>query len=232
MSHRARRADLRPLFAKWGLPLKSQGKRPTCSVFAITAAIEFAVAQRQQMGLILSEEYLNWATGDALGERKDGGFFSDIWKGFEKHGICEASLAPYLEEFDPAWEPSREARRQGHMFRDEGYELSWIKPWDVTTGLSEDEMEAILEAIRSEFPVCAGLRWPKQLSGQENVVPMCPPEEVYDGHSVLFVGFHLGRDEEPHDVLIFKDSGSGGRYAYMPLEYAAAYVNDAAVIAY
>lgn len=231
MAHRVRRADLRPLFAKWGLPLKSQGNRPTCSVFVVTAALEFAIAQRQQAGYVLSEEYLNWASNEVLGVYEDGGYFADLWKGYEKHGICEAALAPYAETFDPKWEPSKEARRQAHAFREDRHELAWIKPWDVTTGLSDDELEAVLQAIRDGLPVCAGLRWPKQPSWENGTLGMCSPEEVFDGHSVLLVGFTLGRDEEPHDVLIFKDSGNGGRYAYMPLEYARQYTNDAAVIA-
>lgn len=230
MGIRNRRADLRPLFAKWGLPLKSQGNRPTCSVFAMTAALEFAVSQRQQAGFILSEEYLNWASNDAIGEYEDGGFFADLWKGYEKHGICEARLAPYAETFDPQWEPTKEAKRQAHAFREDHYDLAWIKTWDIDTGLSDVELEAVLQAIRDGLPVCAGLRWPKAPVWENGVLGMCPAEEVYDGHSVLFVGFYLGREEEPHDVLIFKDSGNGGRYAYMPVEYAAAYTNDAAVI--
>lgn len=218
------------MFAKWGLPLKSQGNRPTCSVFALTAALEFAVAQRQESGLILSEQYLNWAAGDARGEPADGGCFSDLWQGFLKHGICEERLAPYQDVFDPSWEPTKEARRQAHAFRDDGYELSWIKRWDVTTGLTEDETESVLQVIRDGLPVCAGLRWPKNARYENGTLAMCSEDEVYDGHSVLYVGFVLGREEEPHDILIFKDSANGGRYAYLPLEYAVRYTNDAAVI--
>jgi len=228
--HRLKRADLRPQFAKWGLLPKSQGKRPTCSVFVVTAALEFAAAQRHQAGFVLSEEYLNWASNEAIGEHADGGFFSDLWKGYLKHGICEARLAPYCEEYDPAWEPVKGARRQGHSFREDGYELSWIKPWDVTTGLAEDEMEAILQTLRSGLPVCAGLRWPKEPKWDNGLLGMCPAEEVFDGHSVLMVGFAFDRPESPEGVFIFRDSGSGGRYASLPFEFARAYVNDAAVI--
>lgn len=230
MTHRVKRVDLRPMFAKWGLPLKSQGKRPTCSVFAMTAALEFAVALRQESGTILSEEFLNWASNDAVGQFEDGGFFSDLWQGYLKHGICEERLAPYSQEFDPAWEPSKEARRQAHVYRDDAYELSWIKPWDVTTGLTDEELEGILQAIRDGLPVCAGMRWPKTPVWENGTLAMCEDDEVFDGHSVLLVGFALGRDEEPGDVAIIKDSGNGGRYAYLPLEYVRRYTNDAAVI--
>ena len=108
--------------------------------------------------------------------------------------------------------------------------MSWIKPWDVTTGLAEEEMEAILQTLRSGLPVCAGLRWPKEPKWDNGLLGMCPAEEVFDGHSVLMVGFAFDRPESPEGVFIFRDSGSGGRYASLPFEFARAYVNDAAVI--
>ncbi|NUQ69424.1 MAG: hypothetical protein HUU17_01225 [Chthonomonadales bacterium] len=230
MSPTPRRADLRAQFAKWGLHPKTQGKRPTCSVFAVTAALEFAVAQRHEAGCVLSEEYLNWASNEAIGEFEDGGFFSDLWTGFQKHGICEEPLAPYAEAFDPEWLPSRVARGDGKLRRDAGYELAWIKEWNVTTGLTDDELAAILDTLASGNPVCAGLRWPIKAEYDGTTLRMCGASEVFDGHSVLLVGYNLEPSEGCDGVIVFKDSGSGGRYASMPIEYARAYTNDAAVI--
>lgn len=225
------RTDLRPQFAKWGLALKSQGARPTCSVFALTAALEFAAAQRHQAGFVLSEEYLNWASNEALDEYEDGGFFADLWKGYEKHGICEAKLAEYRESFDPAWKPSKDADRQAHSFRLDAYELSWIKEWDVATGLSDDELIGILDSLRSGWPVCVGMRWPKQAEYDDGVLRMCPPDEVYDGHSVLIVGYVLEHVSDPtKGIVLARDSGSGGRYVSLPIEFIRNYANDAAVV--
>jgi len=39
--------DLRPFFDKWGLTPRTQGKRGTCSVFAVVGALEFAAAKQQ-----------------------------------------------------------------------------------------------------------------------------------------------------------------------------------------
>src|SRR5215467_6925020 len=39
--------DLRPTFESFGLVPRQQGARPTCSVFTMASAIEFAVAKRQ-----------------------------------------------------------------------------------------------------------------------------------------------------------------------------------------
>jgi hypothetical protein len=230
MSRIQHRADLRPQFAKWGLALKSQAPRPTCSVFAVTAALEFAAAQRHQAGFVLSEEYLNWASNEAIGEYDDGGFFADLWKGYTKHGICESRLAPYRETFDPAWLPSKEANRQAHSFRLDGFELSWIKKWDVETGLADEELEAILESLRAGLPVCAGMRWPKSPEWDDATLRMCPAEDVFDGHSVLLVGYTLDATEPLSGAFMARDSAGGGRYISLPIEFVRPYTNDAGVV--
>ena len=86
--------DLRPRIEKWGLERRRQGDRGTCSVFTVTGALEYAVAVKQGKGTRLSVEYLNWAGHKAVGRRQDGGFFSDLWKGFEKYGICKKTNSP------------------------------------------------------------------------------------------------------------------------------------------
>ncbi len=52
-------------------------------MLTITQAIEFAVAEKQRRTSRLSVEFLNWASNQAIGDKHDGGFFSDLWKGFE-----------------------------------------------------------------------------------------------------------------------------------------------------
>src|SRR5438270_646622 len=63
--------DLRPLFEKWKLEPRRQGGRGTCSVFTVTGALEFAVANRQQQGVRLSVEFLNWAGHKAANRTVD-----------------------------------------------------------------------------------------------------------------------------------------------------------------
>lgn len=48
--------DLRPLFAKWEMPPKSQGRRNTCSVFVTVGAFEFALSKRHDRAMPLSVE--------------------------------------------------------------------------------------------------------------------------------------------------------------------------------
>src|SRR5688572_4910177 len=80
--------DLRPRFWEWGLGPRRQGARGTCSVFTMVGALEYAAAQRQGRGTYLSVEFLNWAGHKAVGREADGGFFSDLWKGYRAYGVC------------------------------------------------------------------------------------------------------------------------------------------------
>src|SRR5690349_13877171 len=73
--------DLRPELDKLGLGPRSQGSRPTCSVFTTEAALEFALAKKTGHGVVLSVEYLNWASNDVMKDATDGGFFHDLLKG-------------------------------------------------------------------------------------------------------------------------------------------------------
>lgn len=95
--------DLRPAFENWALELGSQGGRGTCSVFAVTGALEYALAGLQGRGTRLSAEFLNWASNQTTGEAADGGYFSDLWKGYNAFGICTEADCPYEAVFDPRW---------------------------------------------------------------------------------------------------------------------------------
>lgn len=222
-----RHADLRPRFARRGLVLKSQGKRPTCSVFAVTAAMEYALSSARSQGPLLSEEYLNWASNDAIQEFEDGGFFSDLWLGYLKHGVASLDLCPYRDQFDPGFVPGPAA--SAAAIKPGALALRWIKEWDVATGLSSGHLAAIRETLDNGLPVCAGLRWPKRPVWRQGLLTMCAPDDVFDGHSILIVGY----ESAPDGVTWFriKDS-AGGAYRRLPSEYVAAYANDACVISH
>ncbi len=104
--------DLRPILQKWKLDARSQGGRGTCSVFAMNAALEFAVATKQRRGTRLSVEFLNWASNEAVGAAVDGGCFSELWAGYAAHGVCPEADMPYADSFDPARKPDKKARRR------------------------------------------------------------------------------------------------------------------------
>lgn len=220
--------DLRPNLSRWGLTERCQGKRGTCSVFTVVGALEYALAERRGEGLRLSVEFLNWAGHKAADRSADGGFFSELWQGFEAFGVCPEADLPYREQYDPDLAPPDEAMRRAAEARELGLRLHWIKEWNPETGLTEGQMEEIRRVLREGHPVCGGFRWPKEARWEAGVLGMCPPEAVFDGHSVLLVGYEEREDRPGGGVFLIRNSGDDGRDGFMPYEYAALYMNDAA----
>ena len=222
-----RAVDLRPEFEKWGLSRRTQGKRGTCSVFTMVGALEFAAARREGHGERFSVEFLNWGANKVVGEDKDGGFFSDLWRGFGGYGICAEKAMPYRNEFEPALAPTADALAQAKTRLGLGLRHHWIKEWDVKTGLTDDQILAIKRTLDQGWPVCAGLRWPRNPEWSGDVLQMCPAEAVYDGHSILLVGYCDDSNKPDVGVFLFRNTSNGGRDGSMPYTYARTYVNDA-----
>lgn len=224
--------DLRPELQEWGLTPRLQGGRPTCSVFTVAGALEFAVAKRQGHAPRLSVEFLNWAANKACGDKDDGGFFSDLWKGFAAYGICTEEDLPYRPTFDPAGSPSAAAMADAQTRLALGLRLHWIKEWNVNTGLTEEHLGAIKRTLNLGWPVCGGFRWPKQEQWQGDVLQMCPADAVRDGHSILLVGYRDEAAQPGGGVFIFRNTSHGGRDGFMPYAYAQNYMNDAVWVDY
>jgi len=219
--------DLRPTIARWGLGARPQGKRPTCSVFATVNAIEFALAARKDQGIKISQEYLNWAKNQATGTEEDGGFFHDIWAGYVKLGLATEETVPYAQGYDAGLCPSKRALREGKKYRKYGLKLHFIKRWDVDRGLTKSEFGAVLKRIAQGFPVMCGLRWAKKPEFVDDVMVWCPPEDVFDGHSVLIVGYVETAGVEGGGYLILSDSASARNDFKMSFKFARDYANDA-----
>jgi hypothetical protein len=222
--------DLRPALEMWGLPTRRQGARGTCSVFTVTGALEYAVAFRQRHGTRLSVEFLNWAAHRAVKRTQDGGFFSEIWMGYETFGICPEDDQPYQPQFDVALQPNPAALQHAKDAHNHGLTLHWIKEWDVHTGLTTAQMAGIRATLAISWPVCGGFRWPKKAVWIEGVLQLCPPAEVFDGHSVLLVGYRDDPQLPGGGVFLIRNSGGDGSDGFLPYAYAAAYMNDAAWI--
>ncbi|MEN6429179.1 MAG: DUF2961 domain-containing protein [Phycisphaerales bacterium] len=219
--------DLRPAFEQWQLERRVQGKRNTCSVFTVTGAIEYAVASRTDRPTRLSVEFLNWASNQAAHDTDDGSFFSDLWKGFVVYGACPEQDMPYQDKFDAARMPSETATDHAKQLHDMGLRLHWIKPWDPNTGLDETHVVAIKRVLNQQWPVCGGFRWPKKVEWTNDVLGMAPPEGVFDGHSVLLVGYCDDPQQPGGGMFLFRNSNNNGRDGWMTYEYVRAYMNDA-----
>lgn len=225
--------DLRPAFKEWGLGPRLQGKRGTCSVFTVVGALEYALASKQNKGTRLSVEFLNWASNKIVGEMKDGSFFSDLWEGFALYGICPERVMPYQNEFDPNRAPSEHIREHARRMREFGFQLHWIKEWNPNTGLTEKQLGEIKHVLRRGWPVCGGFRWPrKPVRWTNDVLETPPPEGVFDGHSILLVGYRDDPEYPGGGVFVFRNSNNNARDGYMTYEYANAYMNDAVWIDY
>ncbi len=209
-----------------GLARRTQAKRDTCSVFVVASALEFAAARNSPRAERLSVEFLNWAANRVVGRDQDGGFFSDLWRGFTNFGICREQAMPYRAEFDPGLKPAPEVLAEARTRLDLGLRHHWIKEWNVKTGLNDFQFLSIKRTLSQGWPVCAGCRWPREPRWIEDVLGMCPAEAVYDGHSVLLVGYRDDPSQPGGGVFFFRNTNNGGRDGYMPYAYAMAYVND------
>jgi hypothetical protein len=189
--------------------------------------LEFAVAKRQGHTPRLSIEFLNWAADKVRGDAADGGFFSDLWNGFAAYGICDDSDMPYELKRDPKRLPSAAAMADAKTRLALGLRLHWIKEWDVKTGLSAAHVNDIKHTLALGWPVCGGLRWPKQEKWVANVLQMCPSDAVYDGHSVLLVGYREDPAQPGGGVFLFRNTSGSGQDGAMPYAYAREYMNDA-----
>lgn len=221
------KADLRPAFVRWQLPVRPQGHRGTCSVFALTGALEFALAERQQTGTVLSVEFLNWASNQAATNSQDGGFFADLWRGYQAYGICAETNFPYHDDFDPQLHPAEAILSRARETKEAGLSLHWIKPWDVTTGVTEAQFAELKRTLARGWPVCGGFRWPKHEAWTDHVLQMTAPADVFDGHSVLLVGYKDEAGAPGGGVFLIRNSGGGPRDAAIPYDYVRAYLNDA-----
>jgi len=228
----AQSIDLRPAFEKWGLGPRVQGKRNTCSVFTVTGALEYALVGQTNHATRLSVEFLNWASNQAIREMQDGGFFSDLWRGFAIYGVCPEPDMPYQDKFDPERTPSEDAKDHARLLHEAGLQLHWIKPWNRNTGLTDQQFVAIKQVLNRQWPVCGGFRWPKAVRWKNDVLEMAPPEGVFDGHSVLIVGYRDDAEQAGGGTFLFRNSNNGGRDGWMTYEYARAYMNDAVWIDY
>jgi hypothetical protein len=226
-------ADLRPAFIKWGLTPREQGSRGTCGICALVGALEYVSARKHGKGVRFSVEYLNWASNQAVGQNIDGSFFSDMWNGFSAHGICLEQEMPYRNTYDPNLVPSQDVRNHARQFLTDGLRLHWIKPWDINTGLADKQLLEIKEVLNQKWPVCAGFRWPKKPEWKSNILEMATPENVYDGHGILLVGYRDDPRQPGGGVLLYRNSNNvGPRIGMMTYQYALAYTNDVVWIDY
>ena len=206
-------------------------------------------------GNCLSVEFLNWASNQIVGEARDGSFFSDLWKGVEKYGVCDEKEMPYRDQFDPKCRPSAAALAHAEQIHNTDLTMHWIKPWDPNKGLNEEQFLAVKATLKAGWPVCGGFLWPKQAEWVHpdrpevpvsiaarskeaetradpavpdgSVLQWAPRDRVRDGHSVILYGFRDDPTQPGGGVFLIRNSSRGARHGAMTYQYVLAYMNDA-----
>jgi len=147
--------DLRAAFTQWGLPIKPQGRRDTCAVFTLTGALEYALARGTgQVGVRLSEEYLNWAADDITQIKFDGASYEDLISAFDKWGISAEQYMPYAARYDSSTQPSETALESAKQVWDLGFKRHWVAE-RTSNGLKDSHTTEMRRVLMSGWPLCA-----------------------------------------------------------------------------
>ncbi len=232
-------------FARLDLGVKSQGRRPSCSVYALVSALEYQYFQLHGRAEDFSEEYLIWATRRVLGQvGRDGlslrnaagepitdtGFtLPSVAQALSIYGVAlEAEMPARLRpSSDPAAVPDRTLIDLSRQRR--GFIIGQIPGDDTGTRLNN-----IVHVLNAGLPVPAGMRWADDAQSRTGLLDMQPP--IANGsHAITFIGYE-SRSCSPADaVFIFKNSyganwGRGGygraTWRYLEKNLLDAYVFD------
>ncbi|MGV3617193.1 MAG: C1 family peptidase [Fimbriimonas sp.] len=227
--------DLRPQIVDYGLAIRAQGSRGTCSVFALTFCQEYMTAKKTgKKNLDLSEEYLNFVGDIAAGSKKDGGFYSDLNDGYQGWGNAPESALPYQSSYNPAISVPEELAKAGAS--QSKLSADFIKEWDPNRGANDAELQKVLANLDQGIPVAVGLLWPQKEKWKTNetngvqLMSVVPRSDTFDGHSVVIVGSQKNDAFPGGGFFVFRNSWGAGwgdkGYGYMSFEYVKQYAND------
>ena len=219
--------DLRPVYIEKRLLPKDQGRRPSCSVFAVVSAYEYERARRQGNAQRLSEEFLIWATLEVQpGIPLDTGFnFQEVLTALQTYGVPPYELMPntYGKPVDQI-KPDRRAFEAARANR--AVIPVWFRPNDPHI------VHRLVDALNNGTPVIIAVKWPHWKTLEHfNVLAAQKPIEG-SGHAVTLIGYRneTGRPEDT--TFIFRNSwgmkwGVGGcgfiRAAYLQEHLLAAF---------
>jgi len=219
--------DLRTQFQQLDLGVKSQGRRPSCSVYAIVGAIELLNAQQTGNAEKFSEEYLIWATmrtvrrkpvevaemGTEVEDlrRTDAGFaMEEVVQALRGYGLPLLSVMPNMPGRkmasipDPPAEVVEDARTRRRVF------VGTLPGRDVRTVMSN-----LVQVLNEGVPVPIGLRWPADRSlYRSGYLNEQRPMAGY-AHAVTLVGYRCPTGRLEDLVFTFRNSygadwGAGG----------------------
>jgi len=211
--------DLRPEYVDMELIVKNQGRRPSCSVFAVVSALEFENARRTGEAVKFSEEYLIWATRKVLGLLnlpplsaalpgeaeeldRDAGFgLLEVVQALRAYGVASQEQMPntigtsLTSIASPPHEVVEEARKRRS-----------IEVQPVTGRGNDKQLENILHVLNTRRPVVIGCAWPPaRVLHRSPILAEQSPREGY-GHAVTLVGYRKKGPDLEDTLFIFKNS--------------------------
>ncbi len=229
--------DFRPRFRELGLYAKDQGRRPSCSVFAVVSAMEFIHAENTGKVDKFSEEYLIWATLKSInrpasanartGADADTGFaLTEVVTALRSYGVPLNSSMPNTIGRrtnivnDPPEKVISEARErtQGSVHRVPGR--------DNPTRLNN-----IVQALNTGLPIAIGTGWPRFHNARAALLDTQNPSY---SHAVTLVGYRSPTGRLEDTTFIFKNSwgpawGANG-YGYASYRYLVKHLHTAVLL--
>lgn len=201
--------DLRESIDRSGLGPRSQGRRPTCSVFTVISVLEITLAKATGTATRLSPEYANRAKNLVIGRDTDGGFFHDILAGLAAHGAVRESSFPYARSFDPKAAPAvteEDLAKEASALREtiaQRLRVVWVKPWSNSVkGLDAAQFDTVRRTLAAGIPVATGM-----------------------AHSRTLVGYRDDDKVPGGGIFLTLDSGVG-RYAEVSYEFVRSELFD------
>jgi hypothetical protein len=224
-----REVDFRPVYRELELTTRDQGARPSCSVFAVVAALEFQNAQVRGRPEQLSEEYLVWATARSLGIGPEDAEASDqpLESGFALLEVVQALRAfgiPLQEEMPNTFGKSlAETRAPPEAVIARARARQRIAAYALPGRDGEARVDAVLHTLNGGAPVVVGMAFPHPRAlGETHILDGQDPYENY-AHAVTLVGYRCESGRKEDCQFIFKNSwgmrwGVGG-YGFVSYRY-------------
>lgn len=239
----AKNVDLRQRFATHGLHPRNQGSRPSCSVFAVSSALGFALAENGYSGQ-LSEEYLLWSTLEYL--KRHPGRIQSMGSGGKEPGDAGFSLMSVVQaaQWYGAALQSEMPNHLGGSYADLAAPPEALIERSRSRRLlraarlggrdTEQQINYIIKILNAGWPVSISTRWPSAytlrhtpiINGQE-------PLPNYS-HAVTLVGYITKENDLDSCLFIFRNSwgvrwGIAG-HGMISRDYLLEHLQDAIVI--
>lgn len=200
--------------------VRDQGDRPTCAVFAVTAAHESARGE----GVDLSEESALWSANRVSGGQPPHATVAHTLEGITADGQALEQDWPYGNPAHPAPPPAAAAQKENRLLPGSWRQLPDL--WRAT-------LEQALRADEAVILTLAFIRRAWSDAHADGFVDAGPGEQIATGHAVLATG--LGRWHTGVMVIEFKNSwdsdwGDGG-YGYLSEGYWTRYGSRAFALA-